>query len=161
GCVLLFSGQAPPSTLRQALADDGMKVTSGMLPNLDKPITSGSSLNDSVRYVVAYYLDDGTGALYGTMFIEQYDSKDGTWNSAVLKANNSSIKVMGSSVSGDTCLGSVLDIQTSVESLFLDTHISPSGGCLLILSQDLKPRGALSGWYLAHFHDDSVVYQRG
>ena len=26
---------------------------------------------------------------------------------------------------------------------------------------DLKPRGALFGWYLAHFRDDSVVYQRG
>ena len=161
GCVLLFSAQAPPSTLRQALADDGMKVTPGILPNLDKPITSGSSLNDSVRYVVAYYLDDGTGALNGPMFIDKYDRKAGTWKSAALKGNNFSIKVMGSSMSGDTCLGSVLDIQTSVESLFLDTHISPSGGCLLILSQDLKPRGALFGWYLAHFHDDSVVYQRG
>src|SRR5262249_25103521 len=48
GCVLL-SVPAPPSTLRQALADDGIKVTPGMLPNLDKPITSGSSLNDSAR----------------------------------------------------------------------------------------------------------------
>lgn len=136
-------------------------MTPGTLPNLDKPITSSSSLNDSARYVVAYYLDDGTNALNAPMFIDTYDRKAGTWKSAALNGNNFSINVMGSSMPGNTCLGSVVEIQASAESLFLDTRISPSGGCLLILSQDLKPRGALFGWYLAHFRDDSVVYQRG
>jgi hypothetical protein len=150
-CALLFWAQDPPSTLRRLLADDGMKVTTGTLPNLDKPITSGSSLNDPARYVAAYYLDDGTNALNGPMFIDKYDQKAGTWKSAALNGNNFSINVMGS----------VQDIQASAESLFVDTHISPSGGCLLILSQDLKPRGALFGWYLARFRDDSLVYQRG
>ena len=158
--MLLFSAQAPPGTLRQVLADDGMNVTPGKLPNLDKPITSGSSLKDSARYVVAYYLNDGTNALNGPMFIDMYDRKAGTWKSAALNGNNFSINVMGSSMPGNTCPGSVLDIQASAESSLLDTHISPSG-CLLILSQDLKPRGALFGWYLARFRDESVVYQRG
>jgi hypothetical protein len=161
GCAILLSAQTQPRTLREVLAADGMTVADGTLPNLDKPVTSGSSLNDPARYVLAYYLDDGAGVLRSPMFIDAYDRKARTWESAAVTGGGSQINAAGASMSDDVCLGSVLRIQASAESIFLDTHINPSAGCLLILSQDLKVRKALFGWYIARFSDDSVVYQRG
>ena len=161
GFALLLSAQTPPRTLREALAADGVTVADGTLSNLDKPVTSGSSLNDSARYVVAYYLDNGSGVLRSTMFVDAYDSKARTWKSAAITGGGSQVNAAGAPMSDDICLGSVLRIRASEESIFLDTHINPSAGCLLILSQDLKVRKALFGSYLARFRDDSVVYRRG
>ena len=161
GCALLVSAQTQTRTLREVLAADGLTAANRTLPNLDKRITSGESLNDSARYVVAYYLDNGTGVRSSPMFIDVYDRKVRTWKSAVVTGNGFQINAAGSPMSGELCLGSVLGIEASAESFFLDTHINPSAGCLLILSQDLKTRAALFGWYLARFSDDSVVYQRG
>jgi hypothetical protein len=160
GCAVLLSAQTQPRTLREVLVADGMTVADGTLPNLAKPVTSGSSLNDFARYVVAYYLDNTAGVLRSPMFVDAYDRKARTWKNAAITGGGSQINAAGASMSDDTCLGSVLRIGASAESIFLDTHINPSAGCLLILSQDLKVRTALFGWYLARFSDDSVVYHR-
>lgn len=160
GCAFLLSAQPQSRTLREVLAGAGFVAANGSLLNLDKPITNGASLNDSARYVVAYYLDNGTGILSSPMFIDAYDRRTRTWKSAVLTGGGSQNDAAGASMSDDRCLGPVLQIRASAESIFLDTHINPSAGCLLILSQDLKVRKALFGWYLARFSDDSVVYHR-
>jgi hypothetical protein len=161
GYSLLLSAQAQSRTLREVLAADGLTVANGTLTNLDKPITSGASVNAAAQYVVAYYLDNGTGVRSSLMFVDSYDRKSRTWRSASVRADGFQINAAGASMSGDVCLGSVLQIRTSAESLFVDTQINPSAGCLLILSQDLQVRAALFGWYLKRFPDDSVVYQRG
>src|SRR5438445_3583323 len=109
--VLLVPAQQP-HTLRDVMKDDGIQVMQA-LSNLDKLITSEASLNDPSWYVVAYYLDDGTSALNGPLFIDVYDRKAGTWRSAELTAESSPLIK-------DICLGSVLEIVSSEESFFLD-----------------------------------------
>lgn len=161
GCAFLLWTQTQPRTLRDLLTADGMIASGGALPNLDKRITSGDSSGDSARYVAAYYLDNGTGTLSKQLFVDFYDRNSRTWTSATLTGAGFQVNAMGRLMAGDICLGSVSGIHTSAESIFLDTHITPSAGCLLILSPDLKVRAALFGWYLGRFNDDSVVYERG
>ncbi len=150
---LAFVRASPAETLRQALAKAGLTTESKTLANLDRPITSGGTLDGAAQFLIAYYVDDGSGLMQAPLYFDLLDRKTGKWKSAALTAENSRV--------GDAdCLGPVLRIQASAESFFVDTHLNPSAGCLLILSRDLEPRAALYGWYLALFGDDSVVFHR-
>jgi hypothetical protein len=146
-------------TLREALSAKGVPLDPAKLKNLDRKITSGADLDDASQYVIAYYNDDGSGALRRPLFVDLFDRKTRAWTSAAISGDGFQVSLVGQEMRGGECLGSVLQIHASSESLFLDTHISPSAGCLLVLSRDLKLRAALSGWYLGHFDDDSVVHQ--
>jgi hypothetical protein len=58
------------------------------------------------------------------------------------------------------CLGSVLSISALGDRLLLDTHLSPSAGCALILSQNLKVEAGVYGWYLGQIGGDEIIYHR-
>lgn len=156
---LWFSFEARAGTLREALADKNVPLEAAKLKNLDQKITSGADLDDASQYLIAYYIDDGSGALRRPLFVDLFDRKTRAWTSAVISGDGFQLSLVGQEMRGDECLGAVLDIRASKESYFLDTHINPSAGCLLILSRDLNLRAALSGWYLGHFEDGSVVHQ--
>jgi hypothetical protein len=101
-----------------------MTGAAGTLPDLDKPITSGASLNDSERYVVAYYLNNGAAVPSSPMFVDAYDRKARAWKSAAITGGGSQINAAGASMPDDICLGSVSQIRASAESIFVDTHKS-------------------------------------
>lgn len=144
---------APAETLREALAKAGLATEAKGLANLDRLITSGATLDDAAQFLIAYYVDNGSERLQEPLYFDRLDRKSGRWKSAALTSKDSRV--------GDAdCLGSVLRIEASAENFFVDTHLNPSAGCLLILSRELEQRAALYGWYLARFGDDSVVFHR-
>lgn len=147
--------QASPQSLKDALAAKSLPVAGARLVNLEKKITSGAELDDSNQFVIAYYLDDGSGALNPPLFIDRYDKKKENWQSVALPdAQEKSLKP------DDICYGSILNLNTSGGHVLLDTHINPSAGCLLVLSPDLRLEASLYGWLVGHLGQDLLVYHR-
>ena len=155
--AILLAGtkRASPETLGETLAGKRLPVDQSKLANLDKKITSWAELDDANQFVIAYYLDDGTMGLNPPLFIDRYDRKSKDWKSAAL------LEAQGKSVGLEVpCLGSILDVKAAEDRLFLDTHLNPSAGCLLVLSPDLKLETSLYGWPLGQLGPDLLVYHR-
>jgi hypothetical protein len=158
-CILALSAlflsakTASPETLRQALAGHDLTPDAKIIKNLDKDITSGAELDDANQFVIAYYVDDGSGLLKPPLFLDRYDRKSKEWKSVAL-TDAPAMEV-------DTpCFGSVLNIRAGSGLLYLDTHVSPSAGCLLVLTSDLKLEASLYGWLLGQLGTDLLVYHR-
>ncbi len=146
----MFSRDAIAVTLREVLSLHVLPTTVQDFPNLDHSITSYQVLNDSSQLVIVYHLEDGSGLLRSPLYLARFDRKHGQWKNTTLTGE----------MVGDECLGSILQIESSAKSLFVDTHINPSAGCLLIISQELELEKSLFGWYLGRFGEESVVYHR-
>jgi len=149
----IFVSAAGAQTLRDALAGKQVVLEGASLPNLDNKITSGAELDDANQFVIAYYLDDGSGQLNPPLFVERFDRKSKTWQSGALGK-------VGTAEAPSLCFGSVLDISSLPDQLILETHISPSAGCALIVSRELKLEATLDGWVLGHFEDGTIAYHR-
>ncbi len=160
GFLFVLVQAAPAGTLRQALAARGLAAAAVTLANLDRPITSGAELSDAEQFVIAYYVQSGDAKLQEPLFVDRYDRARKQWRSAAITGADSEAKAAGSETPGASCVGSVLRIHASRESVYLDTHINPSAGCLLVLSPALQLRASLYGWYLARFSDDTILYHR-
>jgi hypothetical protein len=148
-------GTASAETLREALASKHLPIAAAKLANLDKDITSGAELDDANQFVIAYYVEDGTGLLNPPLYLERYDRKRNEWKSAALADAQTK--------SGDMdvpCLGSAIDVTASGGRFFLDTHINPSAGCLLVFSPELKLEAGLYGWLVGRLGSDTLVYHR-
>lgn len=152
---ILSGGSAVSQTLKEALAEKHLNGGAEKLANGDKKITSGAELDDANQFVIAYYLDDGTGDLNPPLFIDRYDRKGQEWKSVALPDAQSQ-----SANLDEPCLGSILDIKSSAGRMFLETHNNPSAGCLLVLSPDLKLEVSLYGWLLGQLGTDMLVYHR-
>ena len=151
---MVLSRDVTAETLREVLVSHAFTTTTQQnLPHLDHAITSYQVLDDPLQFVIGYYFDDGLGLLQN-LYLARFDRKRGQWKSGALTKGNSG--------GNDQCLeaGAVLRIESSTKSLFIDTHINPSAGCLLIFSQELKLEASLYGWYLGRFGEDSVIYHR-
>jgi hypothetical protein len=157
-CPLPISaGSSSSHTLKEALADKHLPIDAAKLNNLDKDITSWAELDDANQFVIAYYVDDGTGRLRPPMYLDRYDKKREEWKSATLSDSEPGA---GASAVDTPCFGSVLSVQAAGSRLFLDTHVSPSAGCLLVLMADLKLEVGLYGWVEGRIGEDRLVYQR-
>lgn len=142
-------------TLRETLAADGISVEGTSLANLDKRITSGATLNNADEFLIAYYLDDGSGLLNPPLYLHRLDRKNNIWTSGALVEAASSPDAADS-----VCFGAVLDIGSLLDRYILETHINPSAGCVLIVSHELKFSSVLYGWVLGHFDDGSIIFHR-
>lgn len=142
-------------TLRQALAAKHLPMDAGKLANFDKGITSWAELDDANQYVITYYLDDGTNELNAPLFVDRYDRKRAEWKSASFPDAHTN-----SAQPDDNCYGSILRVAALGSRLFLDIHINPSAGCLMVLSPDLKLEASLYGWLLGQLGADLLVYHR-
>jgi hypothetical protein len=149
------NARAASDSLRQALAAKHLPIAEAKLANLDKKITSWAELDDASQYVIAYYVDDGTRRLQPPLYLERYDKKRGEWKSAAL-----SDQEPGDGAVDTPCFGSVLSVQAAENHLFLETHINPSAGCLILLSAEFKPEASLYGWLVGRIGEDKLVYHR-
>ncbi|HTT33152.1 MAG TPA: hypothetical protein VMH48_06090 [Methylomirabilota bacterium] len=159
GFICHFTAQtAVADTLKEALIAKNLPIAGAKLANLEKNITSGAELDDPEQYVIAYYVDDGTGELNPPLFIDRYDRKSREWKSGQLP--EARVKVKSATDEMDICLGSILNMAGFGGRLFLDTHINPSAGCLLVLSPDLKLEASLYGWMVGRLGNDVLIYER-
>ena len=151
----LGADTASSETLREALAGKNLPVAGAKLANLDKNITSGAQLDDANQFLIAYYVDDGTGLLKPPIFIDRFDWKREEWKSATLAEAQARWEDLDV-----PCLGSIMSVTSTGNRFFLDTHINPSAGCTLILSHDMKMEGSLYGWPVGRLGADALIYHR-
>jgi hypothetical protein len=140
-------------TLADAIRPRGLTASSQVLPNLDKRITSYAVFQNAEQFLIAYYVDDGSGALTEPLFVDRYDATARGWTST--KITRADPKVADS-----WCLGSAVSLRASPTGYYLGTHVNPSAGCTIVVSQDLPVQAVLTGWVLAVFGDGTIVYQR-
>jgi hypothetical protein len=153
--VLLAWNKSLAETLRDALAKSNISAENAALQNLDKEITSYAVLDNERESAIGYYVDDGSGFLNPPMFLDRYDKHEAHWYSAAFGSQEPEVV----SKPTDLCYGSVLAIKAKDDWLFIDTHINPSAGCLLIISRDLKLKKMLYGWYLESFSSGLVLFE--
>ena len=79
-CVAPAAGE----TLGDALRASGARVTAETVPEARVPITSYSVLRDRQAYVIAYYRDQGMGALVPPLFVGRLDRLTGRWTRAAI-----------------------------------------------------------------------------
>jgi hypothetical protein len=142
-------------TLADTLRDRSIPVGSPPIQNANARITSFAELNNPADYLIAYYVDDGSGSLKPPLYIARYLKDSGAWHTAGL----TDIKASFHDTQVD-CLGSALEIQRAGDYFFVDTHLTPSAGCVLVLNSDLTLKKSLCGWFLAAFRSGLLVYHK-
>ena len=131
-------------TLREELARH--RIDASPLDDADRRITSFAVKADASWFAIAYYWYQGNDILPPELRIRTLDRETGTWRSAMIHAANR----RG---------GSAVGIDRSKGWIFLDLHISPSAGELIVLSSDFKVRRRLDGWSSLILADGRVVYE--
>ncbi|HKS07650.1 MAG TPA: hypothetical protein VJR92_15215 [Gemmatimonadaceae bacterium] len=121
---------------------------------LKRAFSSGTIENAPYAFFAAFY--DVTGsALPDTLRVYALDKLTREWTVAALPRKQR--------VERDTAfeLGAVMRIRHTTSQIYIDTHISPSAGAILVLArQDLRVRKTLYGWSLALLADEVLLYHR-
>jgi hypothetical protein len=151
GGVML--ARASTETLADAIRARGLPANPQALINFDKPISSYAVFQNAQEFLIAYYVDDRSGATNEPLFVDRYDAAAHVWTSAKIRSGDPKVR-------DSFCLGSVLSIHVSASGYYLGTHLNPSAGCTIVLSRDLTVQAVLPGWDLAIFDNGTIVYHR-
>src|SRR5271157_654540 len=140
------------------------KLPADILPRSEaqQSITSFAVSSDNLPFLLAYYDDDGSGTLPPVLHVIRYDVRTGNLRRADLRGAQPAETFDGfdsvmTQVS-NICLGSALNISEMNGFITIDTHISPSAGCVLILDSNLKFSAGLFGWVMAKI-DRDIIFQ--
>ena len=137
---------AQTATLRATLEGRGIPVPSAGIIDLDLAITSHAVEDAPDLFVIAYYaLRPEPGHLDDSLRVSAYDKATGSWAHAAFERGNT---------------GSALGIRRSPRHIFIDTHLNPSAGALVVLSRALEPVARLDGWLLRLMPGEIVLYHR-
>lgn len=132
------------ATLRQELQKH--RIPADDFADVDREISSYAVQADPDWFAIAYYWSTGTGLLPDELRIRTFDRKTGVWRYATVRA-------------GDRDGGSVLRIARGPGVIYLDLHINPSAGQLLVLREDLSIKRRIAGWSSLILRDGSVIYE--
>jgi hypothetical protein len=136
--------QAEWPTLREELQKH--RVDGAGLEDADQRIWSHAAAADDEWFAIAYYLYGGNDVLPAELRVRTLDRATGKWRYAVLSRE----RVAG---------GSAVRIARGPGVIYLDLHINPSAGALIVLSDNLTMRKRLDGWSSLILPDGRVVYQ--
>src|SRR6266542_3682852 len=139
--ILAFTLQKAPTFASELLQRD-LPPPAGAA-ELDRPITSYSALDDDSRFVIAYYTVESDDLLH-ELRVRSFDKKSRAWRSATFKES----------------IGSVLEIRSHGDYLYVCGHSSPSASPLLVLQEDLELKRVLDGWPVVMLDDGRVVFKR-
>jgi hypothetical protein len=137
-------GAPQATTLRQEL--EKHRVDAAGLDDADRVITSYAVTSDDNWFAIAYYWYLDTDRLPSELRVRALDRKAGAWRATVLDAET---------LKG----GSALRIARRQGVIYLDLHINPSAGALIVLSEDLTVRARLDGWSALILAEGRVLYQ--
>ncbi len=149
--ILLLFSSSSAKTLSEVLQSHHLPTSAQAIPDLRKAITSYKILDDEKVFLIAYYLDDGSGFLKEALLVSRFDKLKRTWRTGEILHRD----VRTGPVD---CLRSVTRIDFSTQAFYVGTHLNPSAGCTIVVSHELLTRGAVYGWFLGAFSDGSVVY---
>lgn len=144
--VLLTQGSA--STLRDVIFEKRFGADPQLTPDvLSKRVDTYLIDGDATNEVVIAFSEPLIGTLPPKWHIVRWDLASGKWQHADISEATSPANAF-------------TQIRRTQRYIYLDTHINPSAGRLVVLSHDLKLLGALDGWSLVLLPDESVVYHR-
>jgi len=152
--LLFLTVTAAPAgeTLRSALQAANIPVEAFSSSELARPITSYAVSNDD-PFLISYYVDDGSGMLKRPLYVVRYDLQTGDIRRGEVRTATA---LFQGSVPED-CLGSALSIREHDGRVFIDTHDTPSAGCVIVLSAKLGFETALSGGILGFIGPDCLI----
>jgi len=158
---LLFFGTAVAQqnqTLADVLKQHDVPFPPASIPHLNSRITSYEVLDGDHQFLIAYYLDNPENRLLPPLFVTQFGRDSGKWQHVAL----SDMKFSGlpdapRELRAD-CFGSVLKIEHHGGWYYLNLHLNPSAGCLLILNGDLSVSQTLPGWTAAFFSSGLLIW---
>jgi hypothetical protein len=142
--ALGLAGQDESPTLRRELQKHG--IATGDFADADRQITSFAVQSDADWFGIAYYWYTGSDRLPGELRVRTLDRATGAWRETTI----------GPDVRHG---GSALRLARRAGFIYLDLHISPSAGHLLVLTEDLRLTHQLMGWSSLVLPDGRVVYQ--
>jgi len=150
--AVVLSSLAGAETLRAVLQSH--RVPTGQFSDSDlaQPITSWAASSGEQPFLLAYYTDDGSGLLQAPLHVIRYDpaSRDLLETTALF-----------AEALPMNCLGSALSIGEHHGFIHIETHVSPSAGCVLLLSRQLVLRKALSSGLLGVAGEDRAIVEEG
>lgn len=151
GGIAILAAETLEDTLRTA------KVPTQQFPasELGRKITS-YAISDDDPFLLAYYVDDGSGLLQPPLRVIRYDRATGNLQRGDI--GNASALFQGEIAMN--CLGSALEIRECRDIIYVDTHYNPSAGCVIVLSSRLEFKAALSGWLLGFVGADGAILRR-
>jgi hypothetical protein len=92
-------------------------------------------------FLIAYYIDDGSGPLQAELHVIRYDRATGDLRRGDVRASDA--LPHGEIPSG--CFGSVLRIREYLDTIYVETHVGPSAACAIVLSSGLSFQTVLPG----------------
>lgn len=136
-------GRVRAETLHDVLRDANVPTNQFAAAELAAKITSFANSNGD-PFLLAYYLDSGSRALLPPLRVIRYSrtAQD------LRRAEFHDITALFQDVVSMNCLGSAQEVREHNNTIFIDTHITPSAGCVIVLSSTLSFKAALSGWVL-------------
>jgi hypothetical protein len=140
-------------TLREVLEEHSIPPGAPPIRNLDQKITSYEVLDSAADFVIAYYVDDGSGRIPSFLNVARYSKRGSHWSESSISRKDATFP----DTSAD-CLGSADGLHRVGDFFLIDTHLSPSAGCLIVLDGNLAVVKLLYGWYLATLPTHIVVF---
>lgn len=131
-------------TLRQELQKH--RVTAEDVPDADRRITSYAMSATEEWAGIAYYWHTGSDRLPNELRISTLDRKTGSWRSTIVPAE---------ARNG----GAVDRIRRESGFVYLDLHVNPSAGEIIVLNDRLDVKGQLAGLSGPVLSDGRLVYQ--
>ncbi|HEY4612237.1 MAG TPA: hypothetical protein VII11_04585 [Bacteroidota bacterium] len=158
GCVLTMTAMAQWPKLREELQKHAIDTRGVSGDELDRTITSYGVENADDLFIIGYFrLATDKNVLDDSVRILVFDKRLARWSDTVMPRDRQSTVEGVASWS----LGSVLEIRHSSRYLYLDTHLSPSAGIILLLTRELQPVTTLFGWTLRLLPGGRLLYHRG
>ncbi|MBV9269396.1 MAG: hypothetical protein JO061_24720, partial [Acidobacteriaceae bacterium] len=152
--VAFSLGIPPPETLGRTLREGDVSTNHFDAVELNEGITS-FAVNKGDPFLLAYYVDDGSGSLKPSLHVVRYDRQ-----SQVLKrADIRDINALFQGKIHMDCLGSALAIREYHDVVYINTHYNPSAGCLILLTSELNYKVALSGWLIGLMGADYAIVE--
>jgi hypothetical protein len=148
-------GISAVETLRETLRAANVPTQKFAALELDEKITSYAISRDD-PFLLAYHRVDGSGLNQRPLHVIRYARATGGLRRADLR----DITTLFQDKLTMDCLGSALDIREYHGTIYIDTHINPSAGCVIVLSSDLSFKTALSGWLLGLLGADYAIVHR-
>ncbi len=149
----IVPGPCAGETLRDTLREHSVPLAGRLASELDRRITSYAVLDSPADFAIAYYVNDGSGLLRPPLLVLHYERVPQRWHSTAIRK----VSILPRPGLDGLCLGSALRIERQGGFWFVDTHINPSAGCLLVLSPRLELKKALYGWAVGWFRSGRVI----
>jgi len=152
-CTGVILGRGP-NRLREVLRAFCIQPTAEGPLDLNEPVQY-SGYNAGDEFVLAYNRLTESGRLEEPLRVIRLDKLRQAWAYAEFSKLETEV------LPGFTgpCLGAVGDVQKAGALLYVGISLSPSAGCVAVLSSDLELQTVLSGWIVAKYANGEVILE--